>query len=190
MAPYGTLWVPMGLPVSVAPPLAVAPPTPYSPSHVRPSTLSLGPAPSPTTPRASPPPFPIMHRTSGMRRSLGPHFRRSLCVSGPVAPAAPAAVPAFFPGGALPGGVPAPTPAPQLLRASSPALRERLSGSAAVFAAFVSPAEGAAVLREAEEALRRRRYEDGHWDGVSGGKGQRSRGRGAVWGLGEGRSVG
>ena len=103
-----------------------------------------------------------------MRLSPGLHFRRSLCLSGP---AGPGALPTFFPGGALPGGVPAPSPTPELLRASNPALRQRLSRSAAVFAAFVSPAEGAAVLREAEEALRRRRYEDGHWDGVSEGKG-------------------
>ncbi|XP_031463030.1 alpha-ketoglutarate-dependent dioxygenase alkB homolog 7, mitochondrial [Phasianus colchicus] len=120
-----------------------------------------------------------MQRTSGMRRSLFPHFRRSLRVPGPAAAAA--AVPAFFPGGAaFPGGGPAPTPAPELLRASSPALRERLSRSAAVFAAFVSPEEGAALLRDAEEALRRRRYEDGHWDGAISGFREAERSR---WGA-------
>ena len=121
-----------------------------------------------------------------MRLSPGLHFRRSLCLSGP---AGPGALPTFFPGGALPGGVPAPSPTPELLRASNPALRQRLSRSAAVFAAFVSPAEGAAVLREAEEALRRRRYEDGHWDGVSEGKGQRSRGAKGRGGRGGGRGA-
>lgn len=118
-----------------------------------------------------------MHRTSGMRLSPGLHFRRSLCLSGP---AGPGALPTFFPGGALPGGVPAPSPTPELLRASNPALRQRLSRSAAVFAAFVSPAEGAAVLREAEEALRRRRYEDGHWDGAISGFREAERSR---WGA-------
>uniref|UniRef100_A0A669QHZ0 AlkB homolog 7 n=1 Tax=Phasianus colchicus TaxID=9054 RepID=A0A669QHZ0_PHACC len=61
-----------------------------------------------------------------------------------------------------------------------PALRERLSRSAAVFAAFVSPEEGAALLRDAEEALRRRRYEDGHWDGAISGFREAERSR---WGA-------
>ncbi|XP_015706391.1 alpha-ketoglutarate-dependent dioxygenase alkB homolog 7, mitochondrial [Coturnix japonica] len=80
--------------------------------------------------------------------------------------AAPPEVSAFFPSGLLPGGVPAPFPVPGLLRASSPALRQRLNRSVAVFESFVTPEEETELLRDAERALRRKPYQDGHWDGA------------------------
>lgn len=52
-------------------------------------------------------------------------------------------------------------------RASSAALGRRLrAGGVAVLPAFVSEEEEALLVRELEPQLRRRRYQDAHWDGV------------------------
>ncbi|NXH19424.1 ALKB7 dioxygenase, partial [Bucco capensis] len=55
---------------------------------------------------------------------------------------------------------------PGLLRASSPALEQRLRGLALVRPGFVSRGEQEELLRELEPLLRRRPYQFDHWDGA------------------------
>nr|XP_020654392.1 alpha-ketoglutarate-dependent dioxygenase alkB homolog 7, mitochondrial [Pogona vitticeps] len=56
---------------------------------------------------------------------------------------------------------------PAEVRASSEALWQRLrAGGASVVPDFLSEAEEALLAQEVEPQFRRRRYEDGHWDGA------------------------
>ncbi|CAH2272881.1 alpha-ketoglutarate-dependent dioxygenase alkB homolog 7, mitochondrial [Pelobates cultripes] len=55
-------------------------------------------------------------------------------------------------------------PPESLLSLSSPALGSRLTPGLGLCPEFISPAEEAALCRELEPILRRKRYESGHWD--------------------------
>ncbi|XP_062979698.1 alpha-ketoglutarate-dependent dioxygenase alkB homolog 7, mitochondrial [Elgaria multicarinata webbii] len=60
-----------------------------------------------------------------------------------------------------------PPPGPAAVRASSGALWRRLrAGGACVVPGFLSEGEEASLARELEPQLRRRRYQDEHWDGA------------------------